>query len=633
MRRLSTGNEYISIPDISAETGGIRSAGFTHLGFRACVEMNGSDDLPLLAPFLEFDGQKPTPEHIREKLISYWIPEFTVEAFGVKATATIFAPADRRGFIYSIMLENPSGSAKKIRGGWRGCWESTCIASGKCRPMSGTKHASIDPQRSVAPVIEFRGNTPLFAIAFIPEDDMTARLWHGECDDKSLECLNVTGNSPIFYDFLDEFELAPGEQKTMTIYVGIGLEETSAAASAAEMRLQSSSRLLAGLSGWLDRRVIECEDDSLKHLMNLNSFYNYFYSQAMTLDTEQLVLTSARSSQSESCGLYRDCHAMRWSLPAVLHINWAQARKMLIYAFTRQLNNVGMYGRFIDGILLEPGLALDQLCAPLRALQMYLQITEDMSILFDRRVQSGINTIKDILTVQRNPKTMLFETLWTPSGEVSKYPYNCIANVLAWRILIDLGLLYDRIRDLDRVDEAIAISNKLRSAIQKHFVVSGPLGDMFARSVDLQGNFELGDDPEGSLKLLTYFGFCAPNDGVYNNTMAWLDSDHNPNRGANLSVLDLVNDLLTSRSREALDFLRSAKLDDGIACDRIDSADGRAITGRANAAYAGYLAFGLRHALNAAVPKAATVQKQRKPSGTLYQPPPEMNQQSKKSRV
>ncbi|MGI6296203.1 MAG: glycoside hydrolase family 125 protein [Armatimonadota bacterium] len=633
MKRLSTGNEYISIPDICTETGGIRSAGFTHLGFRACVEMNGSDTSPLLAPFLEVDGQKPTAEDIQNRLISYWIPEFTVDAFGVEATATIFAPADRRGFIYSIKLENSSGLAKRIRAGWRGCWESTCIASGKCRPMTGTKHASIDPQRSVAPVIEFRGNTPLFAIAFVPEEDMTARLWNGECDDKSLGCLNVSGNAPIFYDFLSDFELAAGERKTMTIYVGIGLEETSATASAAEMQLQGWERLLASLGGWLDRRVIECEDADLKHLMNLNSFYNYFYSQATTLDTEQLVLTSARSSQSESCGVYRDRHAMRWSLPAVLHIHWSQARKMLIYAFTKQLNNVGMYGRFIDGILLEPGLALDQLCAPLRALQMYLQITEDMSILFDRRVQTGINTIKDILTVQRNPKTMLFETLWTPSGEVSKYPYNCMANVLAWRILIDLGLLYDRIRDLDRVDEATAISNKLRSAIQKHFVVKGPLGDMFARSVDLKGNFELGDDSEGSLKLLTYFGFCAPHDGVYNNTMAWLDSEHNPNRTDDLSLLDLVNDLLASRSQEALEFLSKAKLDDGIACDTINPADGRVIAGRANAAYAGYLAFGLHYALDAALPKAATVQKQRKPTGTLYQPPPEMNQQSKKARI
>ncbi len=127
--------------------------------------------------------------------------------------------------------------------------------------------------------------------------------------------------------------------------------------------------------------------------MNVNSFYNYFYAQATTLDTEELVLTSARSLESDLCGVYRDRDAMRWSLPAVLQINWAQARKMLIYAFTTQLGNVGTQSRFIDGIGLEPGLALDQLCAPVRALQMYLEITGDMSILFDRRVQTGVNTI------------------------------------------------------------------------------------------------------------------------------------------------------------------------------------------------------------------------------------------------
>ena len=214
----------------------------------------------------------------------------------------------------------------------------------------------------------------------------------------------------------------------------------------------------------------------------------------------------------------------------------------------------------------------------------------------------------------------------------------CFSNVLAWRILLDLGSLYDRIRDMDRVDEAVAISNKLRAAIQKHFVVKGPLGDMFARSVDLSGNSELGDDPQGSLKLLAYLGFCSPDDGLYRNTVAWIDSEHNPYQGraaagAGVSIPDVINDLLSGHSSEALDFLRRAELDDGIACEWVDPTKGNAIAGKANAACAGYLAFGLRLALGAFLPDAAEVEKQRQPTGTLYQPPPEMDQESKKARV
>lgn len=634
MRGLSTGNEYISISDISSATGGIQSAGFMHKGLRACVEMNGSASSPLLSPFVEVDGADVLTQNVENKLTSYWIPEFSLRTSKLALTATIFAPLDRRGFICCMTLENLSGSPQKVRAGWRGCWESTCIASGKSRPMTGVKHATVNSADACGPVIEFRGNTPLFAIAFLADEKMSARVWDGSADnDNGDNKVGVVAGSPICYELLDDFILKPSEKRIIALYTGIGLEENSAAASAMEMRLQGWDRLQAGLASWLDRHVIECEDESLKRLMNVNSFYNFFFAQATTLDSEQLVLTSARSPQSNQCAVYNDRYAMRWSLPAVLQISWAQARKMLIYAFTTQLNNVGSRSRFIDGISLEPGLALDQLCAPVRALQMYLQITGDMSILFDRRVQTGVNTIKDILMVQRNPNTMLFETLWSPSGELSKYPYACLPNVLAWRILIDLGLLYDRIRDMDRVDEAIALSNRLRAAIQKHFVVAGPNGDMFARSIDLKGNFELGDDPEGSLKLLTYFGFCAPNDGVYKNTVTWIESEHNPDRPANLSVTDLVNDLLSARNAEALELLAKMQSDGGIACGSIQPSNEEEITSKANAACAGFLAFGLRYALNAELPKASAVKKQRQPSGTLYQPPPEMNQQSKKARM
>lgn len=638
MRRLSTGNEYISIPDISVETAGIQGVGFVHSGTRACIELRGCEEQPLLRPVVEVAGKEMDTSRMQSELVSHWIPRFVMPSPELTATATVFAPLDRRGFVYVLELENHTAGDLTVRAGWRGCWRSSHHATRVSRPMCGATFANISAQSPASPIIEFRAETPIFAMALQPSEPLGVQVWDSDSDtrisSRADQALRTRAGSDVYYELLDEHVIKPSETKSLALCVGIGPEEASAFASAKDIGLQGWERMLASLVAWLDKHAIQTTDERLSRVMNVNSFYNYFYAQAITLDKEELVLTSSRSLRSDCCGSYGDRDAMRWTLPAVLQINWAQARKMLIYAFTTQLSNVGVNSRFIDGIALEPGFALDQLCAPLRALQMYLQITGDMSILFDRRVQTAVNNIKDILMVQRNPHTMLFETLLTPSGELAKYPYMCFSNVLAWRIMLDLGALYDRIRDLDRVDEATAISNKLRAAIQKNFVVQGPLGDMFAHSIDLQGNYELGDDPRGSLKLLTYLGFCSPDDGIYKNTVAWINSEHNPGSArTQISIPDLANDMLAGDRENALELLGRVEMDDGIACDWIDGETGRVAAGRADAACAGYLAFAIRFALNAFLPDAAAVQKTRRPTGTLYQPPPEMDQQSKKARV
>ncbi len=165
MRRFSTGNEYISIPDISASTGGIESAGFVHNGFRACVELRGAPDAPLLRPVVEIDGRELPNSHMHSDLLAYWIPRFTVPTPELAATSTIFAPLDRRGFICALELENLSSAEIKVRAGWRGCWQSSHIAAGLSRRISGAKYANISSRAPGAPVVEFRGNIPLFAMA------------------------------------------------------------------------------------------------------------------------------------------------------------------------------------------------------------------------------------------------------------------------------------------------------------------------------------------------------------------------------------------------------------------------------------------------------------------------------------
>lgn len=651
MQRLSTGNEFVAIPDVSIPRAGIETISFMYTAFRACVELGGAADRPLVKPILEIDGRDAFSEGVRGDLVSFWVPRFDVSLGGVDASAVFFAPLERRGFACVLTVTNGSAREVKLRAGWRGCWESTHHTARLAKLMAGVKHAYMSSWTPGVPVIEYRGHTPLFAMALLAQDAACSRVWGGDLEtcpsDWAGDSVTARPGQPVHYELADEHVLAPGGSKVIPVYVGIGLEEVSAIASARELKLQGWERMLAGLTAWLDTRTIDCDDPYLKRLINVNSFYSYFFSQALALDTEELVITTARSSRNEHCAAYRDRHAMLWSLPAVLQINWTQARKMLIHAFTVQLANVGVHSRYINGIVLEPGLQLDQVCAPIKALHFYVQLTNDLSVLFDRRVQTGVNTIQQILAAQRHPEVALFETLLLPSGEPSRYPYVCFPNMLTWRVLRDVAWLYDRIRDLDRALEADALADRVRDAILAHFVVPGPLGNMFALATDLQGNHELGDDPAGSIQMAAYYGFCSQDDPVYRNTVAWIHSEHNTcsgrglpfeapltRGGAGSSVTAVITDLLTNRVDQALDFLRRAPLDNGIACEAVDPSTGVVTSGEAFASSAGYLAFSLREALGLPVPDVAAALQRRRPSEALYQPPPpETSQVTKKARL
>ncbi len=304
----------------------------------------------------------------------------------------------------------------------------------------------------------------------------------------------------------------------------------------------------------------------------------------------------------------------------------------------------------MNGIVLEPVMQLDNLCAPIKALHLYVQLTNDLSILFERRVQSGVNAIQQTLAAQRHPEVALFETLLLPSGKHSKYPYVCYSNILVWRILLDLAWLYNRIRDFDRSMEAESLADKVKAAIISHFIVPGPMGEMFALGVDLQGNYELGDDPVGSIQLAMFHGFCRPEDPVYRNTVAWIHSEHNPHFSSesalgtpetslafadgNIHLIRIINDLLTDRSDHALEFLNRASLDDGIACETVDHVTGRVARGPAYACMAGLLSFALKTALGLQVQEVIATPQKRHSGEALYQPPPpEASQVTRKARL
>jgi hypothetical protein len=146
----------------------------------------------------------------------------------------------------------------------------------------------------------------------------------------------------------------------------------------------------------------------------------------------------------------------------------------------------------------------------------------------------------------------------------------------------------------------------VKKAIMSNCVVPGPNGDMFAWSVDLEGNFELHDEPSGSLQLLSWLEFCPQDLPAFKNTVDWIRTRNNSiknGKGSTAlsdrseygcsSILAVANDLISGYVEEATDFLRSVSMDDFIACESVDSVTGTAASGLAFAAAAGYLVSAL----------------------------------------
>lgn len=111
----------------------------------------------------------------------------------------------------------------------------------------------------------------------------------------------------------------------------------------------------------------------MDRILNTNLFFNFFYASGITMDTEEFVLVTSRSPRYYVSAAYWDRDSLLWSFPSILLVDVEYAKKMLEYVFTRQIRNIGIHSRFIDGTVLEPGFELDELCAPIIALDNYLK--------------------------------------------------------------------------------------------------------------------------------------------------------------------------------------------------------------------------------------------------------------------
>ena len=436
--------------------------------------------------------------------------------------------------------------------------------------------------------MDYRVGFPAFALA--PMSDHAGKSEWAQTEDG------------ISYQISCELNAKAGQEEEFTIFWGLGFEEVAAATSAKEQLRRGWDWLYRKTADWLDKRTVQLPTPELTEVYNVNQFFCLFYATGRTFDTEELVCATSRSTRYYVSAAYWDRDSLLWAFPTILRADAALAKEVLTYVFTRQRQNIGVHSRFIDGTMLEPGFELDELVAPVLALQAYLSKTRDEAFLQERFVQDGLSLILARLREARHPDTALYETFLQPTDDEIVHPYLTYDNVLVWRAL---QLLADW-RPAQR-GSLLAEADAVRAAIFTHCVKKDTDGQpYFAWSVDLAGHHDVYDEPPGSLQLLPYYGFCERTDVIWQNTVRMIRSaDYKFSfAGKPIAeigcphapwpwVLSLCNSLLCGHAEQALRELTIMPMDNGIACESVDADTGECTTGSAFATCAGFLCHAL----------------------------------------
>lgn len=583
-RYLPTGSEQVSLPRVNEINAGVEDLTFLHMASRGLIDLRGGQLEPLMRPFVAQQGVEAELGGFEWSRLGYWYPRFAARAGALGLEGVILTPVGERGFGYRLRLTNNGAETVETAFGLRGQTGSAWHCVNVDKPIEGALNCYVSGWSGL-PVFEQMCGVPLFALAPICEGECRAEF------------------EPAGEGWLWRLErtvrLAPGESAEFTAWWGLGLEEVSAVTSARELQRRGWDWELRRSLAWLAQRSLDLGDEALTRLYNTNLFFCIFFSTGRTLDTEELVLVTSRSPRYYVSAAYWDRDSLLWSFPAVLDADAALAREMLGYVFGRQRRNIGVHSRFIDGTVLEPGFELDELMAPVLALERYVDATGDRSVLADPDVLRGIDGILKKLDAERAEDCELYETFLQPTDDERVYPYITYDNALVWRALRALGRLFERPELTERAE-------RVRRAIYDNCIFDGA----FAWSVDLAGGHDVYDEPPGSLLLLPYYGFCAWDDPVYLKTAEMIRSPDYTYSFAGCEIaeigcphaphpwlLSIGNSLLCGRSGEALEHLRRTRLDNGIACESVDEHTGECTTGEAFATCAGFICHALRRAI------------------------------------
>ncbi len=594
---IATGNEWISLPDIRVSDGALATFNALSMRDRGLLQASG-ESRPVLEPYFKVGDKKLELHDLSWTLLEYWIPQARETVDGLELTLTYCAPNGYRAAFVRLTVTNHRLEPVPVTLGMKSSF-------GRLSRVTYVPVA-LRGERSVAPTAWVE---PGEAYSYITNDTRFswAIVHPGSKATLGSPPLTLSPEADAAHTEI----LKTGEATEALFVLAVGVEEFSSAHNARSLReildRSGSDAVLNEAAAWCKARTRTTGHADLDLVMNRNFLFTELYAWGRTIDTEQLVGVTSRSPRYYVSAAYWDRDAMLWSFPGLLDVDTPAAREALDYALTTQLRNTGTHSRFIDGIVLEDGFQLDEGVAPIIALSSYMRATNDVNFLTAHR--DAVYFLRDRLLGRYDSNIGMYSSLQDSQDEFQKAPFLTYDNVLAWRALSDLGVLFRRLKDSTGAAEMNRRAKQLHIAILAHTVdaVPGASGSVFAAATD-GSQFVHTDIPPGSLMKLPTLGFISEDDPLFVRTYNWLhsvnyaysyyDKRYGIPGSYRLPITTswvIADELLLKRSRErAQSILLASTWDAGIISEGIDPDTAKMdIAGGAFATAAGYVAHAI----------------------------------------
>lgn len=606
-----TGNDYVSIPFIGRD-GAMDGVNVLHSGAAGVVEWAGREETPLLRLRILVDDVAVDLAAARWRRLDRWIPTFTValpdgsEINGTICAAGGYPPA--RGFVVEVELDNRGRAKRALRVEIAVAWHETRLRIATPRPW-GIRNELIVVEECVTlsahdgagPALALTGSHPLDIAG------TSAAAPNGTLLEATLR---------------QAADVGAARRSAVSFFIGAGREADGAAAAANSMSRFGADRWIQQARLDLAHTLRPAQDHRWAETLNRNLIFNRYYAVGRAIDDDRLYLLRSRSPYCPAPALFNEREALFWTLPALIIADPGIAREALMRMIEVHSERSGEYLRYLDGGAYETTFALDQFLLYAWAIDHYRTAASDSSVLDEPLVLQVLLETDSAAFMRLHPEHMLAATDVLGFGEAADYPYATLPNVLLHWFSTHVDQLIASVEGAEPPRFGRAAS-EIAAAIWQ-FCVSDVGGSMvLVSSASLDGRAAVYDDPRMSLALLPFLGFCSIDDPVWRSTMDFLRSAHYPlwRDGAvpglsarrdrqRVRMPALCADLLATpeMAADALDRLQRINLDQGLAAETWDPADG-STSAPHNAALAGFLAWSL---VRAAEPKADAHRKRKR---------------------
>jgi hypothetical protein len=574
-----TGNHWITIPCIQPGDASIHCVSALHAGLRGSIEFAGGENFvngeaPALFQIqIERNGK---PRSLGEQGIAWeresgWLPSFSCRIDDLAVRGIICAPhgpnADVAGAVFEISIENRSSAAADITVSAAGVNAARWL---RIRTSRRFDDASRLVGRKGTVISSGAGASSPGAIAFAPSspDAMVS------CDDHS-------------WKMTDAVSIPSGESRSVAFFIAIGQEPDGAESMVRVMQRRGASTLIETTRAALLSIEPVTGNDAADRLIGRHMFFAYFCSVGRAVDDSHIYVVRSRIPWNSYGATIRDWEALMWVMPALQLADPPFAREVLLRICDLHGYAPGSGVHYLDGALFEPGFSLEGAAAFPVAVDEYIVQSGDDKIVEEPLLADALYNAFEDIESRRSKTFPLYATEINADGTTPEHSYTLQANAVTALALDVLSRTLDE-KTAEKVQDAAAV----RAAVLRQFVFTdGAAKPVFTSSVNLTSPASAQSSHAGAY-WLPYFDLLDRDDSMYRRTVKPLEAIDTDR------LMMWIGRLNGPGGARALDWLRRASLDGGLAAERVDE-NGRATGDGGDAALSGLLAFTAWYAVNA----------------------------------